>query len=218
MRLTLYRRRFEMSSFDRSHAHQSVGSQRNRPRSGERSYRLFQIGCVILALLTVAFLSTSVHAQDNWPRFRGPNAGGVAADRAGLPTTWTTTENVKWAFDVPGWGWSSPVVWGDRVFLTSVVSEETNVTPSKGLYLGQGVREPRKGIHHWVVYCFDLNTGRQLWKHETHIGRPRVPRHPKNTYASETPTTDGQRLYVLFGDVGLYCYESGRQAVVVAEN
>ena len=69
------------------------------------------------------------------------------------------------------------------------------------------MRDPAKGIHHWLVYCFDLETGKELWKHEAHTGRPQVPRHPKSTYASETPTTDGQRLYVLFGDLGLYCYD-----------
>ncbi len=157
----------------------------------------------IIALLA----STSVTAADeHWPRFRGPNADGVAADHAGLPTAWTTTENVKWVADVPGWGWSCPIVWGDRVFLTTVVSDEENLTPSKGLYLGEGVRVPAKGVHHWMVHCFDLNTGKEIWKHEAHTGRPRVPRHPKSTYAAETATTDGERLYVLFGDLGLYCY------------
>jgi outer membrane protein assembly factor BamB len=58
-----------------------------------------------------------------------------------------------------------------------------------------------------MVYCFDLNTGEMLWKHEAHTGQPQVPRHPKSTYASETPTTDGNRLYVLFGDLGLWCYD-----------
>ena len=162
---------------------------------------------LLLALLTAACPSTATQAEDNWPRFRGPNADGVAPDNPGLPTTWTTTENVKWVADVPGWGWSCPVVSRDRVFLTTVVSDEKNLTPSKGLYLGEGVRDPAKGIHHWMVYCFDLNTGKELWKHEAHTARPKVPRHPKSTYASETPTTDGERLYALFGDLGLYCYD-----------
>ena len=100
----------------------------------------------LLGLLTVACLSTAAQAQENWPRFRGPNADGVAPDNTGLPTTWTTTDNVKWVADVPGWGWSCPVVWGDRVFVTSVVSDQQNLTPSKGLYLGEGVRDPAKGI------------------------------------------------------------------------
>ena len=160
-----------------------------------------------VAVIAAILLSAAAQAEDNWPRFRGPNADGVAPDRAGLPMQWTATENVKWVADVPGWGWSCPIVWGDRVFLTTVVSDEQNVAPAKGLYLGEGVRDPAKGMHHWLVYCFDLNTGKELWKHEAHTGRPQVPRHPKSTYASETPTTDGQRLYVLFGDLGLYCYD-----------
>ncbi|MCP4787714.1 MAG: PQQ-binding-like beta-propeller repeat protein [Fuerstiella sp.] len=161
-------------------------------------------------LLPVALLLTatcSAIGADHWPRFRGPNADGVAPDHPGLPTTWTNTDNVKWAVDVPGWGWSCPIVWGDRVFLSTVVSDEENLTPSKGLYLGEGVRDPASGIHHWMVYCFDLNTGKELWKHEAHLGQPKVPRHPKSTYAAETAVTDGERVYVLFGDLGLYCYD-----------
>ncbi|MAG92415.1 MAG: serine/threonine protein kinase, partial [Planctomycetaceae bacterium] len=159
------------------------------------------------AVLLLLLIPQSAQGQADWPRFRGPNADGVSPDNAKLPTTWTTTKNVKWVADVPGWGWSCPIVSGDRVFLTTVVSDEKNLTPGKGLYLGAGVREPGKGIHHWLVYCFDLNTGRELWKHEPHTGRPQVPRHPKSTYAAETATTDGERLYVLFGDLGLFCYD-----------
>lgn len=144
--------------------------------------------------------------SDNWPRFRGPTADGVAKNDPRLPDTWSTTENVKWKTEIPGWGWAAPVVWGNRVFLTTVVSDEKNLTPTKGLYLGRGVRDPAKGNHHWMVYCFALQTGSELWKHEAHEGRPKVPRHPKSTYGAETATTDGERLYVLFGDLGLYCY------------
>ncbi|MBC8351114.1 MAG: PQQ-binding-like beta-propeller repeat protein [Planctomycetes bacterium] len=160
-------------------------------------------------LVTIAILlcAATAAAEDNWPRFRGPNADGVAKDNAGLPSTWTNTDNVKWIADVPGWGWACPIVWGDRVFLSTVVGDEDNLTPSKGLYLGEGVREPSKGIHHWMVYCYDLNSGTEVWKHEASTGKPKVPRHPKSTYAAETATTDGERLYVLFGDLGLYCYD-----------
>ncbi len=152
---------------------------------------------------------TSSIAAENWPRFRGPNGDGVAQNDDRLPEVWSQTENVAWVADVPGWGWANPVVWGDKVFLSTVVgdSEAENELPKKGLYLGQGVRTPAKGTHHWMVYCFDLKTGEELWSHEAHTGRPKVPRHPKSTYAAETPTTDGERLYVLFGDVGLYCYD-----------
>ena len=142
-----------------------------------------------------------------WPRFRGPLADGVAVDHPNLPETWSKSENVAWAADVPGFGWSCPVVWGDRVFITTVVSEASFEKPKAGLYLGAGVRTAPKGEHRWLVYCFDLNTGKELWQHEAFKGQPQVPRHPKSTYASETPATDGKRLYVLFGDVGLFCYD-----------
>lgn len=162
-----------------------------------------------LMFTVVLFCCGSSHciAQDNWPQFRGTNADGNAVDHDLLPTTWSKTENVKWTADIPGWGWSCPVVWGDRVFLTTVIADEENTTPKKGLYLGQGVREPSKGIHHWMVYCFNLHSGKEIWKHEAHSGSPAIPRHPKSTYATETPITDGTRVYVLFGDVGLYCYD-----------
>jgi outer membrane protein assembly factor BamB len=146
-------------------------------------------------------------ADENWPRFRGKNADGVAADDARLPDSWSNKENVAWVADVPGWGLSCPVVWGDKVFLTTVVSDGEQPAPKKGLYLGMGVRTPEKGEHHWLVYCYDLKTGRELWKREAHAGEAKVPRHPKSSYAAETPATDGKRLYVLFGDLGLYCYD-----------
>lgn len=159
---------------------------------------------ILALLLSLVFTSDAV--AENWPRFRGPNADGVVADNPDLPIRWNKKKNVQWVIDVPGQGCSSPIVWGDRVFVTAVVSDQKNVQPKKGLYLGKGLRNPAKGTHHWMVYCLDLKTGKQLWKQEAHTGRPRVPRHPKSSYAAETPTTDGERLYVLFGDLGLYCY------------
>ena len=152
-------------------------------------------------------LPCAVCAAENWPRFRGPKANGVAQDDDRLPQVWSQTENVNWVADVPGWGWANPIVWGEKVFVSTVVGDAENTLPKRGLYLGDGVREPNKGVHHWMVYCFDLSTGDEVWKHEAHTGEPEIPRHPKSTYAAETPTTDGERLYVLFGDVGLYCYD-----------
>lgn len=155
-----------------------------------------------LLLLLLAVNSASA----DFTRFRGKDATGVAPDHPNLPVTWDQTENVAWVSDVPGQGWGSPIVVGERVFVSSVVADEPNVQPQGGLYLGEGVRDPAKGVHHWMVYCFNLHSGEELWKHEAHTGRPVVPRHPKSSYAAETPTTDGERLFVLFGDLGLYCY------------
>lgn len=161
-------------------------------------------------VLAVALTSVSLtQAQENWPRFRGAQANGVAEDDPRLPDRWSKTENVRWKVKVPGLGWSSPVVWGKRVFLTSVLCDEAdeNESPKAGLYLGEGRKEIPKGTHHWLTTCFDIETGKQLWQHEAHQGSPPVGRHPKSTYASETPVTDGERLYVLFGDLGLWCYD-----------
>ena len=162
---------------------------------------------VFAVLFSFTLLLPDAQCDDNWPRFRGVDGTGVGNNNPSLPLSWSPTDNVKWAADVPGWGWSSPIVWGNRVFLTTVVSEEENLTPSKGLYLGEGVRDPAKGVHHWLVYCFNLTTGEKLWEHEAHVGPPNIPRHPKSTYAAETAVTDGERVFALFGDVGLYCYD-----------
>lgn len=143
----------------------------------------------------------------NWPRFRGADGTGVSADDPRLPERWSETENVLWQTPVPGWGWSSPVVWGNKVFLTSVESAGDYEKPKAGLYQGQGRKEIPDFEHTWWVSCLDVKTGVILWKNVAHKGRPTSPRHPKNTYASETPATDGERLYTLFGDVGLYCHD-----------
>lgn len=143
----------------------------------------------------------------NWTRFRGSDGTGVVADDPRLPDEWDTQKNVKWAVDVPGWGWSSPVVWGNKVFVTTVVNTEKVETPKAGLYLGRGRKDPPKGDHQWRVYCFDLNSGKQHWQKTVFQGPPTFPRHPKSTYASETPVVDSQRLYVLFGDLGLFCFD-----------
>jgi outer membrane protein assembly factor BamB len=159
-------------------------------------------------LILFAFAAQSVFPApvDRWPQFRGPDSLGVAEDAA-LPETWSATENVAWKTAVPGTGWSSPVVWGDRIFLTSVVSADKQETPKKGLYFGGNRLEPPKDEHRWMVYCLDWKTGRILWEREVHRGSPKSPRHLKNSYASETPVTDGERLYAYFGNVGLFCFD-----------
>ena len=142
----------------------------------------------------------------NWPQFRGAGALGVA-DHPGLPDRWGANENVAWKAEVPGHGWSSPIVWGERVFVTTVVSEGVVEPPKKGLYFGGERPEIPQAEHHWLVLCFDLESGRQLWRREAHRGTPPNPHHVKNTYASATPVTDGERVYAGFGNAGLYCYD-----------
>jgi outer membrane protein assembly factor BamB len=141
---------------------------------------------------------------EQWPQFRGPGAMGVA-ESPRLPDTWSTTKNVRWKTTIPGHGWSSPIVWGDRIFVTAVVPAAETEAPVKGLYFG-GERPAPKVEHRWMVYAIDWNTGRIAWQREARRGMP-VSRHLKNTYASETPVTDGQRVYVSFGNVGIFAYD-----------
>lgn len=161
-----------------------------------------KIAVVLLAML----ISLGAYAA-NWPQLRGANANPFAEDSSDLPEHWSTTENVAWATEIPGLGWSSPVVWGDKVFLTTVDAAGEWERPKAGLYNPRGRAVPVDEDHAWIVYCFDLESGEKLWERRVHEGKPSTSRHPKNTYASETPATDGERVYFLFGDVGLFAFD-----------
>jgi outer membrane protein assembly factor BamB len=159
----------------------------------------------ILAAFFVAILLGGAAASDNWPGFRGPGSLGVAED-PNLPDKWSKTENVAWATEIPGTGWSSPTVWGDHIFVTSVIGSADAEKPKKGLYFG-GERKAPTDIHRWMVYCVDFKTGKIRWEREVKKGPPESSHHLKNTYASETPVTDGERVYAYFGNAGLFCFD-----------
>ena len=162
--------------------------------------------------LTVA-LSGLLSAAEDWPQFRGPTMNAAVADNPNLPEVWSQTENIEWSTEIPGLGWSSPVVWGDRVFLTSVTSVGEFEKPKAGLYAPNGRPEPPQVDQDWLVYCLDLATGEIVWQRSVKSGMPDFPRHMKNTYATETPTTDGEGVYVRFGDLGLYAFDMDGQEV-----
>ena len=163
---------------------------------------LFVMGLAAPLLL----IDTLVAAEDNnWPQFRGPGALGVSGN-ANLPDKWSTTENVLWKQVVAGRGWSSPVVWGNQIFVTTVVTEGKAWVAKKGLYFGGERYKPPAGRHHWKVVCLNLDTGKVVWEKTAHSGIPKGSIHIKNSYASETPITDGERVYAYFGNQGLYCY------------
>jgi len=159
----------------------------------------------LVALATSMLFSITTQARENWPYFRGPSCG-VVKDEV-LPVSWSTTENVKWKIDVVGRAWSSPVVWGDKIFLTTVASEGHVEEAKKGLYFGGNRNKPPSAIHHWIVYCYDWASGKTLWQKTVHTGKPAEPVHIKNTYASETPVTDGERVYFYFGNLGVFCFD-----------
>ncbi|HWQ35280.1 MAG TPA: PQQ-binding-like beta-propeller repeat protein [Blastocatellia bacterium] len=161
-----------------------------------------------IALASTVFasaLTSANNAPDRWPQFRGPGALGSAEDPK-LPDRWSQTENVAWKTEIPGTGWSSPIVWGERIFVTSVVSSDEGEKPKKGLYFG-GERPASTAEHRWMVYGIDFKTGKVVWEREVHRGVPPHSRHLKNSYASETPVTDGERVYAYFGNIGLFCFD-----------
>ena len=164
--------------------------------------RTAAIGTVVAALLLIP--AAAVAQPGQWARFRGPDAGAVADDPR-LPETWSETENVVWTADIPGLGWSSPVVWDDHVFLTTAVSAGAERAPVRGLYdPGSDSGATRSSAaHRWLVYDLDFATGEVRWVRELQTAVPQIERHLKNSFASETPVTDGERLYVYFGAIGL---------------
>lgn len=168
-----------------------------KPNVSLRSPRLSAVAAC-LALLAAA---APAAAQDQWPLFRGLGAGAVADDPT-LPERWSDTENVAWKTPVPGLGWSSPVVWDNHVFLTSAVSAGEEEIPVPGLY-DEHDHIPANATHRWMVYDIDFETGAVRWERELHSELPQLRRHIKNSYASETPVTDGELLYVYFGSLGL---------------
>ena len=153
-----------------------------------------------LSLLAVA----GVRAAEQWPNFRGPRAGVVADDPL-LPERWSETENIAWKVDIPGLGWSSPVVWDNHVILTAAISSGKEAAPEKGLYdPGDDHGKTRStAVNRWMVYDIDFETGKIRWSRELGRRIPPIGRHVKNSFASETAVIDGERVYVYFGAVGV---------------
>ncbi|HXV62696.1 MAG TPA: PQQ-binding-like beta-propeller repeat protein [Vicinamibacteria bacterium] len=157
-------------------------------------------------LVLTALLAGPATAQ-NWPSFRGPNASGVA-DGLDLPTHWDaqTGANVDWKTAIPGLGHSSPVVWEDRVFLTTAVSDDPSSIFVHGID-GRIDRRSDLSPHTYYVYGLDRATGHVLWRRQVYRGVPKIQRQRKNSYASPTPVTDGERVVAYFGSEGLYAFD-----------
>jgi outer membrane protein assembly factor BamB len=173
-----------------------------------RSFRRLLMSCrgAPLAGLLLFLVAARLPAEDNWPAFRGGALAGVSESPT-RPSTWDTKKNVLWQSEIPGRGWSSPVVWGERVFLTSVTSDGKVPVARKGLYIQDLKGQAQPGEHRWLVHCLDARTGKCLWQREAHKGPATATIHIKNSYATETPVTDGKRLYAYFGNLGLFCYD-----------
>lgn len=140
-------------------------------------------------------------STDNWSQFRGSRGDGTTTLN-NLPTEWGVDHNVKWKTKIPGKGWSSPIIWGEKVFITSARRAD-NVPETHD----SNNRIYPDHDYKFEIYCLNKNTGEVIWQETAYQGKPAIITHKDNTYASETPATDGKHVYVYFGMIGLYCYD-----------
>ncbi|HYO83241.1 MAG TPA: PQQ-binding-like beta-propeller repeat protein, partial [Bryobacteraceae bacterium] len=176
------------------------------------------------------FLAACLLARDaEWPGFRGPSSNPYSSNSR-LPEKWSKNSNVEWTATIPGLGWSSPIVSGKSIFLTTVVTEGTAKQPQVGSnysndYIAELTKQGLKGKElidrlnardfelpnevtlQYFLYSIDLASGKINWKREFHSGRPPGGRHRKNSFCSETPVTDGKRVYVYINNLGIFAYD-----------
>jgi outer membrane protein assembly factor BamB len=147
------------------------------------------------------------NASGNWPSFRGFEASGVA-EKQNLPDTWNAKsgENILWRTPLPGLAHSSPVVWGNKIFVTSAVSSDPKATFRPGLY-GDGDASKDRSVHRWMIYAIDKRSGKITWERVAHQGEPVEKRHIKSTYANSSPATDGRIVVAWFGSQGVFAYD-----------
>ena len=143
----------------------------------------------------------------DWPGFRGREASGVS-EKQNLPDKWNpaTGENIVWKTPIPGLAHSSPIVFGDTIFVTSAISSRANATFKPGLY-GDGDASDDRTPQRWMLYAIDKRTGRIRWERVAAQGEPRNKRHIKSTYASSSPATDGRIVVAWFGSQGIFAYD-----------
>src|SRR3984957_7810673 len=180
-------------------------------------------------ILSLSFIACAFAADPEWPGFRGP-ASNPSAANANLPDKWSKTTNIEWTATVPGLGWSSPVGAGKSMFVTTVTTDGKAKVPQVGSnysndYVAELTKQGVKGQElmdrlnardfelpnevtvHYFLYSIDLDSGKINWKREFYSGHPPGGRHRKNSFCSETPVTDGKRVYVYIANLGLFAYD-----------
>jgi outer membrane protein assembly factor BamB len=168
--------------------------------------QLFLIQTALLILiLSPAF--GQVKPERQWQSYRGYRSSGVL-DNANLPDSFNlnTMKNIRWKTEVPGLGLSSPVIWENKLFITTAVSKTDNSGFKPGIY-GNVTPVSDSSVHDWKVLCYDKNNGKLLWEKTSCTGIPAMKRHPKSTHANTSVATDGRYVVAFFGSEGLYCYD-----------
>ena len=145
-------------------------------------------------------------AAADWPQFRGQQASGMDSS-APAPVQWNveTGENIRWRTPIPGLAHASPIVWNDRVYLTTAV-RPGRADLKVGLY-GDIDSANDQAVHQWRLFALSRATGKILWDKPGHESVPRVKRHTKSSHCNSTPATDGQRIVAIFGSEGLFCFD-----------
>ena len=167
----------------------------------------FFLFVIPVLLMSAYFNSNETDVTRQWSSYRGYYASGIL-DNTSIPEKWDVEKgtNIKWKAEIPGLGLSSPVLWEDKLFITTAISQTDNTLLRAGSYVSSDPVEDTS-IHDFVVYCFNNNTGDLLWEKTAYTGVPKFKRHPKSTHANCTPATDGTHLVVFFASEGLYCYD-----------
>jgi outer membrane protein assembly factor BamB len=156
----------------------------------------------------IAFGAVSPSTGDEWPSFRGRDAAGIGAGSPLVEWDVPSGTGVLWRTEIPGLGHSSPVVWGDRMFVTTAIATAVagSEAPLKtGLY-GEGDPVEDEGSHQFKIYCLNRADGTITWERIAHEGVPRVKRHPKSSHANSTPATNGTHVVAFFASEGLHCF------------
>lgn len=161
----------------------------------------------ILVLSVPITAGSQVISESNWSSYRGNLSSGVLDD-AGLPDKFSVDKmtNILWKIPVPGLGMSSPVIWGDRIFITTAVSKNDKSGFKPGIY-GDVSPVNDSSEHEWRVICIERKDGKVLWSRTAYTGIPAIKRHPKSTHANSSAATDGSHVVAFFGSEGLYCYD-----------
>jgi len=159
----------------------------------------------LLCLIFVSLLSATAVAQDNWSHWRGPTGNGVS-ETAKPPIEWDGEKNVKWKVAIDGKGSGSPVIWEDKVFVVTAVTEgAADAKPQRRRRRGAPAPKPTKETSYQLM-CFNRTNGDLLWNKTAVKKVPHEGLHSTNTYASASPCTDGKHVYADFGSQGIYCY------------
>ncbi|MFC1650994.1 PQQ-binding-like beta-propeller repeat protein [Candidatus Latescibacterota bacterium] len=171
--------------------------------------KILLLSGIILTLSNILFAQgTLPDFQENWPQFRGPNSNQLPGNYQ-IPVKWNTNKNVRWKYEIPGSGWSSPIIWENKIFISTAVSDNPSIEQRNlaDKELPNESEYRTKAVYSYELHCLDLNSGKLLWKSVAHKGLPGIPTNRDNTYASETPVTDGKHIYVYFGMTGIYCFD-----------